>query len=76
MPCTIQSGPDPRPIPGAEPWREDLEALRHLLQDSRPAEPTPREIMALIEDEAPGALPRPTRARIAARLAAVVRRDS
>ncbi|ACL56255.1 hypothetical protein [Methylobacterium nodulans] len=87
MLCTTQSGLDARRTPAQddasplreefrrpEPWREDLEALRSLLQDSRPVEPTRGEIAALIEDEAPGALPRRARERIAERLAATLRR--
>ncbi|ACA16462.1 hypothetical protein M446_1997 [Methylobacterium sp. 4-46] len=77
MLCTTQSGlhATQRPAtPGAEPWRADLEALRRLLQDSRPAEPSRGEIADLIEDEAPGALPRRARERIAERLTATLRR--
>ncbi|MFE1597676.1 hypothetical protein [Methylobacterium sp. ID0610] len=75
MLCTTQSGLEARaPAPDAEPWRADLEALRRLLQDSRPAEPSRAQIADLIEDEAPGALPRRARERIAERLAATLRR--
>ncbi|GJD99460.1 hypothetical protein [Methylobacterium isbiliense] len=75
MLCTIQSGPAaPRTTARDEaPWRDDLEALRTLLQDSRGAGPTRAQIAALIEDEAPGALPRRARERIAERLAAALR---
>ncbi|WP_407521137.1 hypothetical protein [Methylobacterium oryzisoli] len=83
MLCTIQSAPAAPRLAAQDPapWRDDLEALRALLQDSRDAEsgpmraagPTRAQIAALIEDEAPGALPRRARERIAERLAAALR---
>ncbi|GJD50630.1 hypothetical protein OPKNFCMD_3373 [Methylobacterium crusticola] len=54
------------------PWRGDLEDLRTLLQDSRPRGPSRAQIAALIEAEAPGALSRTSRERIAERLARVL----
>ncbi|WP_288582505.1 hypothetical protein [uncultured Methylobacterium sp.] len=59
------------PLADDAPWRRDLAALDALLQASR-AGPSLAEIAALIEDEAPGALPAAARVRIAERLAALL----
>jgi hypothetical protein len=66
------------PLPGdapwgqEQPWRNDLEALNALLQDSRPRRLSRAQIAALIEAEAPGALSDAARARIAERLARIL----
>jgi hypothetical protein len=54
------------------PWRQDLDALNTLLQASRPRGPSRAQIAALIEAEAPGAVPAAARARIAERLARIL----
>jgi hypothetical protein len=76
MLCTTQSGLEAAriPNPGEAPWQRDLDALRNLLEDSRPEGPSRAQIVELIEDEAPGALPRRARERIADRLAATLKR--
>lgn len=53
----------------APAWRQDLDALNALLQDSRSRGPSIAQIAALIEAEAPGAIPAASRVRIAERLA-------
>ncbi|MGE7418819.1 hypothetical protein [Methylobacterium tarhaniae] len=60
------------PLPEEAPWRDDLAALNALLQASRPRGPSPAQIAALIEAEAPGALSAASRARIAERLVGIL----
>ncbi|BAR47298.1 MULTISPECIES: hypothetical protein [Methylobacterium] len=64
------------PLADDAPWRGDLAALDALLQASRGSSPSRDAIAALIEAEAPGAVPAAARARIAERLAALLDGDS
>jgi len=65
-----QVGATAAPLPEDAPsWRQDLDALNALLQDSRSRGPSIAQIAALIEAEAPGALTADSRVRIAERLA-------
>ncbi|MFH6783245.1 MULTISPECIES: hypothetical protein [Methylobacterium] len=66
----VQVGATAATLPEDAPsWRQDLDALKALLQDSRSRGPSIAQIAALIEAEAPGALPAESRVRIAQRLA-------
>ncbi|KMO22287.1 hypothetical protein [Methylobacterium platani] len=67
-----QVGANAAPLAEDAPWRRDLDDLNALLQDSRSRGPSLAEVAALIEAEAPGALPAASRLRIAARLARIL----
>ncbi|QRE76023.1 hypothetical protein [Methylobacterium aquaticum] len=66
------AGATATPLPEDAPWQQDLDALNALLQDSRARSPSPAQIAAAIEAEAPGALSAAARARLAERLARIL----